>query len=191
MSFMKLTGAWGKVASILNKGASAAAWKLSSKKAVEKEANRVAKEVKKSFDRGGPPGVKWKPLRPMTLKIYEALGITSHGPLNRSGKLKNSVTVKNTGKASIIGFGSMSKIAAIHEKGAGPYAVPVTEKMRRFFKFLSARTNGEIKPLSSGKGVLIIKIPARPILKPLLKSQKKTVFRNIVTNTLKDMGLKG
>jgi phage gpG-like protein len=188
---MELTGAWKKLGGILDKGASAVAWKIASKRSVEKEAERMKLEIKKSINNGGPPGTKWKPLSPMTLKIYEALGIRSTSPLNRTGKLKNSVTVKNTGKESIIGFGKMSKIAAIHEKGAGPYAVPVTEKTRRFFRFLAMKTNGEIRPLSNNKGVIIVKIPSRPILKPLLKSEKSRVFKNIVKNTLKDLKIMG
>lgn len=83
-------------------------------------------------------------------------------------------------------------IAWILHQGAH---MPVTDGMRRFFRYQSAKTKGKIKPLAAGTRVLIIS--ARPFLKRAFVDDKKFMvmcsvqWRNALDKSFREGGRPG
>ena len=97
-----------------------------------------------------------------------------------SGAMLRSINVQFTGKgaATVVNVGvkrgareangkDVVNIARVQEFGAGPFAIPFTPKMRGYLAKLAK--DAGLPPSSGGGGgapVIIVKIPARPFLRP-------------------------
>lgn len=96
--------------------------------------------------------------------------------------LRNAVAVVPGGDEVFVGVPrkaqgkdgkSLVDVAAIHEFGAGPVAIPMTPAMRRFL-FAMLRAAGAAERHTprggqaggGGRGVIIVRIPPRPFLRP-------------------------
>lgn len=188
-------GDWTKLKGILAKGASSTQWESASKKAVLREALRLRTLMVRAFNRGGPEGVQWPANSPLTLEIRKAQGFGGKKPMRRTGDLRNSVTVQEEGDGVFVGFHrdvqvgdtSSASLMEIHEFGK-IIAVPVTDEVRRFWLAMSIKSNGKISPLSASKQVLLIKLPPRPVVGPILEAEAANIGKNIVKDTLKGIG---
>lgn len=92
-----MTGDWKGVGDILSKAGNGLAWKRAKKRAVLKEAHRLRGIMVGSFNKGGPPGKRWKRLSVFTQLVSRALGKGDRRPLMDSGALRNSHSVVEVG----------------------------------------------------------------------------------------------
>ena len=142
---MALTGPWLPTNNALRTLARPAHWRNATEKSILKECHRLRTLMVESFNNSGPKGKKWKALSVYTQLVSRALGRGDRKPLMHTGDLRNSHTVVQEDKDFFVGVHRKAKskdgesivnIGLVHEKGAGPITINVTDKMRRFFKFL-------------------------------------------------------
>ena len=106
-------------------------------------------------------------------------GAYSTKPLIQTGDLFNNIRAVIRGNEAFIGILRTAKgrngrllvnIARIHEFGAGPKAVRMTDKQRRWLMMMLTRTGMRAQTARGGGGVHIIRIPARPFLQPIFRA---------------------
>ncbi len=71
-------------------------------------------------------------------------------------------------------------MAKVQEEGSRPISIRMTPKMRRFlFAMFGRSRNRPVEgPPEGGTGIIVVRIPARPFLRPVFdKFAKKTVIR--------------
>jgi hypothetical protein len=201
---MALTGQWAEISDMLSRVGNPAIWQMARKRAMLREAHRLRTIMVQSFNRGGPPGKKWKALSAFTQILGRIRGKGDRRPLMDSGDLRNShsvveededtvfVGVHRTARSKKKGKKKMSivNLAAVHENGAGPFSVKVSEKMRRWWRgVLVPGSHGQIKPLSPNTRFLVIRIPARPWIGPIWDKEQDTSSRNIMQDTVEGLGV--
>jgi hypothetical protein len=181
-------GDWPEARLALSKAPKDLEWSI--KKAVYQEALFFAKAMKLRLGAGVPP-----PLARPRGGGRNAKGRFTKGggggskPLNATGDMRNSIGVLPEGPAfeAFIGIGRNgttgkgkrawnASLAAIHENGA-VIVMAMTPKQRAFLAMLfskskpkSAKTGAAPSPGAvrdaPHKGILVIKIPARPFIRP-------------------------
>lgn len=189
---MKLVGDWakaGKIVQSMDKRFAAAA-----EQAVLREGHMLRGKVIQNITSGGTlAGKPFAPLSPATLAIRRFTGFGGTKILMRTGALRNSVVVRKVGNAVFVGVMRTSKgkanIAEIHEFGAGPYTVVMTQRQRRFLMAALSSMGGAPSP-GKGGGVLVIRIPARPFLGPVFEkfAQPRDVAKRFWAHIAKAMG---
>lgn len=187
------TGDWTKAAEILNSGIQlkkAIHW------AVEREAHEAKRRMVKGITAQEPGGQKFLPLKAITLIMRKANGFGGTKALIVTGQLRNSITVRSVGPGVVfVGVLRNSKradgkslynIARVHELGA-TITMRMTPKM---FNFLmrSLRKAGYggfardwkvkfhksmWKVTGSSRRVIVIKIPPRPFVQPVIEEMFK------------------
>lgn len=180
MSLIGLTGPWTKTVSTLLFTQRRLGGAL--RTAVAQEAHFYRRKIIEGLREQAPGGKRFKPLSPATLAVRRFMGFGGTKALIRTGSLRNSVTVRIVGDGAFVGIlrtargkngQSLANIADIHEHGAGPYLIVMTDKMRRFLAAAFARAgllqSGSRGSLGGGSrwGVLVIRIPPRPFLQPV------------------------
>jgi hypothetical protein len=95
-----------------------------------------------------------------------------------AGDLIGGIRAIHKGDTSFIGImrsarsrdgKSLYNVARIHEFGAGPKAVAMTPKQRAYLHAMFKRI-GTLKVGKGGGGVLTIRIPARPFVRPVFNA---------------------
>lgn len=145
-------------------------------KAMLKEAHFYRSKIIEGFRTGAPGGQKWKPLAPATIagRKMKGFGGTKVGIV--TGTMRNSTSVVQRNNEVFIGIKRSAKsadgeslvdIALVFTKGA-IIVQNMSEQQRKFLGALMSKVggNGGTGP-SGSKGVLVIKIPARPIFEPI------------------------
>lgn len=179
------TGQW--VAAARTLGTGPARLRIAMDRATLQEAEFFRKKVVEGIVKQAPGGKAFKPLSETTLAIRRFTGFAGTKALIVRGDLRNSIKVtKKNGPLGVEAFVGVHRtergsdgeklvnIAAVHEFGAGPIVIPVTPAMRRF---LMAAFSAELPGFgeqqgdgSSGlsRGIIIVKIPARPYMQPVI-----------------------
>ena len=127
----------------------------------------------------GAAAIKRVQMKTSWAAIGKAMKSTSTKPLIQTGDLLNSVRVvrQGSGKA-FIGVlrtargrdgKSLWNLARIHEFGVGPKAVKMTDKQRKWLMAMLRRVGVKPQHATGGGGVHIIKIPARPFIRPVFE----------------------
>jgi hypothetical protein len=177
-----LSGDWRKAARILR--VAPVRIRVALDRAVLQEAQFFRTKVVEGFREQAPGGQPFKPLAETTLALRRFKGFGGTKALMVRGDLRNSIKVvkKATafGAEAFIGVHRTAKnkdgkslvnIAAVHEFGSRPIVLEVTPAMR---KFLAVVFNRELGGFGSGTGgtggtgIIIIQIPARPFLQPVI-----------------------
>ena len=83
---------------------------------------------------------------------------------------------------------SVVDVAEVQEFGAGPIVIPMTPAMRRFL-FALLRRAGVEKTGGSGRGVVVVQIPARPFLRPAFKQFEKGAQKRFLRRVAALMGM--
>jgi len=76
----------------------------------------------------------------------------------------------------------------VQEFGAGPIMIPMTPAMRRFL-FALLRKAGEERSGGTGRGVVVVQIPARPFLRPAFKQFEKRAQKRFLGRVAGLMGM--
>ncbi len=174
MSVQK-TGDWAVARRILRAGP--IRFKAAVGTALRQEAQLLRTEIVQGITKQAPGGEALAPPSPLTLAARELKGRGGTKALLVKGDLRNSVTAIVKGDEAFIGVPRKTRaqggktlvdVAQVQEYGKGPIIVPMTPAMRRFL-FALLRKAGEEPKGGSGKGVVIINVPARPFLRPAFK----------------------
>lgn len=172
-------GPWRKTRRIL------AATPIQLSRAVDRvvlqEAQFFRTRVVRGFRSQAPGGKKFKPPSENTIKIRRFLGFGGTKALIVRSDLRNSVKVHRTGRGSaFVGVrrGARGKkgqdlvnVARVHEFGAGPIVIRITDKMRRFLGAAGVlgQGGGGGGGGGGGVGIIVVRIPARPFLRPVFE----------------------
>jgi hypothetical protein len=177
------TGDWVKASRIL--GAAPMKIRVALDRAVLQEAHFFRRKVVEGFREQAPGGKQFKPLSETTLAIRRFKGFGGTKALIVTGDLRNSISVikKMTtfGAEAFVGVlrsargkggRKLINIAEVHEFGSRPIMIPVTPAMRKFLMAAfsaSGLTGGGGGGGGFRRGIIIVKIPARPFIRPVIE----------------------
>jgi len=165
--------------------------------AVRQEAHALRNEIVQGLTRQAPGGEPLKPPSPLTIAARELEGFGGTKALIVRGDLRNSITVVVQGDEAFIGVSrsarskdgaSMVDLAKLHEFGGPPVIIPMTPKMRRFL-FALLRQAGKEPTGGSGRGVIVVQVPARPFLRPAFDKFREGAGRRFLERVARDLGL--
>lgn len=165
--------------------------------AVRQEAHALRNEIVQGLTRQAPGGEPLKPPSPLTIAARELEGFGGTKALIVRGDLRNSITVVVQGDEAFIGVSrsarskdgaSMVDLAKLHEFGGPPVIIPMTPKMRRFL-FALLRQAGKEPTGGSGRGVIVVQVPARPFLRPAFDKFREGASRRFLERVAKALDL--
>ncbi len=165
--------------------------------AVRQEAHALRNEIVQGLTRQAPGGEPLKPPSPLTIAARELEGFGGTKALIVRGDLRNSITVVVQGDEAFIGVSrsarskdgaSMVDLAKLHEFGGPPVIIPMTPKMRRFL-FALLRQAGKEPTGGSGRGVIVVQVPARPFLRPTFDKFREGASRRFLERVARELGL--
>ena len=165
--------------------------------ALRQEAQLLRREIVQGITKQAPGGEAFKPLSPLTLAAREMKGRGGTKALMVRGDLRNAIAAIVEGDEAFVGVPrkargqdgkSVIDVAQVQEFGAGPIVIPMTPAMRRFL-FALLRKAGDEKSGGSGRGVVVVTIPARPFLRPAFKVFEKGVQKRFLGRVAVLMGL--
>ena len=81
-------------------------------------------------------------------------------------------------------------VARTQEFGSDPVVIPMTPAMRRFL-FLLLRRAGQEPRGGSGKGVVVVRVPPRPFLRPAFKAWRRGAERRFLNHVAQRLGIGG
>ncbi len=181
------TGDWNLARDILASGP--AKLKASVATALRQEAELLRKEIVTGITKQAPGGEPFKPLSELSLASRQMKNFKGTKALLVRGDLRNAIAAIVKGDEAFVGVprkakgrsGSLVDVAKIQEFGSDPIVIPMTPRMRRYL-FALLRKAGKKPTAGSGKGVVVVTIPARPFLRPAFKkfsqgSQKRFLNR--------------
>ena len=165
--------------------------------AVRQEAHALRNEIVQGLTSQAPGGETLKPPSPLTIAARQLEGFGGSKALIVRGDLRNSITVIVQGDEAFIGVSrsarskdgaSMVDLAKLHEFGGAPVIIPMTPKMRRFL-FALLRQAGKEPTGGSGRGVIVVHVPARPFLRPAFDKFREGASKRFLERVAKEMGL--
>lgn len=165
--------------------------------AVRQEAHALRNEIVQGLTRQAPGGEPLKSPSPLTIAARELEGFGGTKALIVRGDLRNSITVFVQGDEAFIGVSrsarskdgaSMVDLAKLHEFGGPPVIIPMTPKMRRFL-FALLRQAGKEPTGGSGRGVIVVQVPARPFLRPAFDKFREGASRRFLERVARELGL--
>jgi phage gpG-like protein len=165
--------------------------------AVRQEAHALRNEIVQGLTSQAPGGETLKPPSPLTIAARQLEGFGGSKALLVRGDLRNSITVIVQGDEAFIGVSrsarskdgvSMMDLAKLHEFGGPPVIIPMTPKMRRFL-FALLRQAGKEPTGGSGRGVIVVQVPARPFLRPAFDKFREGASRRFLERIARELGL--
>ena len=165
--------------------------------AVRQEAHALRNEIVQGLTRQAPGGETLKPPSPLTIAARQLEGFGGSKALIVRGDLRNSITAIVQGDEAFIGVSrsarskdgaSMVDLAKLHEFGGAPVIIPMTPKMRRFL-FALLRQAGKEPTGGSGRGVIVVQVPARPFLRPAFDKFREGAGRRFLERVARELGL--
>ena len=172
---VRKTGDWARARKLLAAGPMKLKAAIST--ALRQEAHLLRKEIVQGITSQSPGGRSLQPPSELTLAAREMRGRGGTKALLVHGDLRNSIVVVIKGGEAFIGIPRKARdkdgnplvdIAQVQEFGAGPIIIPMPPAMRRFLFALLERA-GKTPSRGSGRGVVVVSIPARAFLRPAFK----------------------
>jgi len=192
---VKKTGDWALARRLLS--GSTAKLKGAVSMALKQEAHLLRKEIVQGITKQAPGGKPMKPLSPLTLAARKMKGRGGTKALMVHGDLRNAIAVVVRGDEAFVGVPRKARgkdgkavvdVAQVQEFGSGPIVIPMTPAMRRFL-FALLRKAGKTPEGGSGRGVVVVQIPARPFLRPAFKQFEKGAQKRFLGRVAGLMGL--
>ena len=151
-------------------------------RAMYQEAHLLRNLIVKGLTDQAPGGQTIKPLSGLTLASRRLQGFRGTKALVKRADLRNSIAVVPKGDICFVGVlrrvdregKDAVDLAHVHEFGTDPVLVRITPAMRRYLSVLLREAGIQRAPgLSASKGYILIKVPARPFLRPAHMQFKK------------------
>ncbi|ACY13458.1 phage virion morphogenesis protein [Haliangium ochraceum] len=167
--------------------------------ALRQEAQALRTKIVQGLTKQAPGGEPLKPPSALTLAARKRAGRGGSKALLVRGDLRNAITTIVRGDEAFIGVPrkargkdgtSLVDVARVQEFGEGPIVIPMTPAMRRFL-FALLREAGETPRGGSGKGVVVVHIPARPFLRPAFRALAKGAQKRFLGRVAAQMKLGG
>jgi phage gpG-like protein len=167
--------------------------------AIRQAAQGLRNEIVQGLTQQAPGGEPLKPPSPLTLAARQLDGFGGTKSLLVRGDLRNSVAVIVEGDEAFIGVPrsarssggeSLVDLAQLHEYGGPPVIIPITPKMRRFL-FALLRQAGKEPTGGSGRGVVVVQVPARPFLRPAFEKFRQGASRRFLERVAQQLGFGG
>ena len=167
--------------------------------AIRQEAQGLRNEIVQGLTSQAPGGEPIKPPAPLTLAARQLEGFGGTKALLVRGDLRNSITVIVEGDEAFIGVPrsarssggeSLVDLAQPHEYGGPPVVIPITPKMRRFL-FALLRQAGKEPTGGSGRGVVVVQVPARPFLRPAFEKFREGASRRFLERVAQQLRFGG
>ncbi len=167
--------------------------------AIRQEAQGLRNEIVQGLTSQAPGGEPIKQPAPLTLAARQLEGFGGTKALLVRGDLRNSITVIVEGDEAFIGVPrsarssggeSLVDLAQLHEYGGPPVVIPITPKMRRFL-FGLLRQAGKEPTGGSGRGVVVVQVPARPFLRPAFEKFREGASRRFLERVAQQLGFGG
>ena len=167
--------------------------------AIRQEAQGLRNEIVQGLTSQAPGGEPIKQPAPLTLAARQLEGFGGTKALLVRGDLRNSITVVVEGDEAFIGVPrsarssggeSLVDLAQLHEYGGPPVVIPITPKMRRFL-FALLRQAGKEPTGGSGRGVVVVQVPARPFLRPAFEKFREGASRRFLERVAQQLGFGG
>ena len=142
---------------------------------VRKEAELARSLLIEGIRKQAPGGKKFAPLRPSTLKKRRLTGFRGRKALIVRGDLINSIVTRHGALGSFVGVlrtakardgKSLVNVMMIQEQGR-TIVIPVTPGVQRFLGFMLRNKGRRRVARKSPRGIIIVKIPARPVFAPV------------------------
>jgi hypothetical protein len=165
--------------------------------AVRQEAHALRNDIVQGLTSQAPGGEPLTPPSPLTIAARQLEGFGGSKALIVRGDLRNSITVFAQGDEAFIGVSrsarskdgaAMVDVAKLNEFGGPPVVIPITPKMRRFL-FALLRQAGKEPTGGSGRGVIVVQVPARPFLRPAFDKFREGASRRFLERVAKELGL--
>ena len=197
MSSVRRTGDWRRARALLAAGP--VRLKAAIGSALRQEAEGLRREVVQGLTRQAPGGSSLAPPKETTLAARRLAGFGGSKALIVRGDLRNGIVAIVRGDEAFVGIlrtarGSdgqrLADVAQIQEFGSAPTVIPMTDAMRRFV-FAVLREAGEVPSGGSGRGVVVVQVPARPFLRPAFDKHKPGAQRRLLTRIAALTGLGG
>lgn len=167
--------------------------------ALRQEAQALRNEVVRGLTQQAPGGQTLRPPAPLTLAARTLSGFGGTKSLLVRGDLRNAIAVVIAGDEAFIGVPrsaraangeSLADLARLHEFGGPPVIIPITPKMRRYLAAL-LRKAGKAPTGGSGRGVVVVQVPARPFLRPAFEVFRVGAGRRFLARVAEQLGLGG
>ena len=167
--------------------------------ALRQEAHALRKEIVQGLTQQAPGGETLKPPSALTLAARQLAGFGGTKSLLVRGDLRNSISVVVEGDEAFIGVlrkarskdgDSLVDVAQVQEYGGPPVIIPMTPAMRRFL-FVLLKKAGKKPTKGSGRGVVVVQVPARPFLRPAFEKFRQGASRRFLERVAKQLGLGG
>lgn len=196
---VRLAGEWGRAQRILQ--GSVRKLRGGMEAAVREEAKRARDEVVRGVRKQAPGGKALEKPSPLTLASRQLEGLRGRNALQASGELLRALTSVARGLEAFVGIRSnargkdgrpLADIAQAQEEGVGPIAIPMTEGMRRYLGVLRSRANGASggEGGGGGSGVIVVRIPARPFLRPAFEAAMQGARQRLRDRIARRFGLR-
>jgi phage gpG-like protein len=194
---VRKTGDWALARRILAEGP--AKLRSSIGTAMRQEAELLRGEIVNGITAQAPGGEAFKPLSSLTLAARKLAGFGGTKALLVRGDLRNSIAAIVRGDEAFVGVPrkarskdgrSLVDVAQVQEFGSNPIVIPITPRMRRFL-FALLRQAGKEPSGGSGKGVVVVTIPARPFLRPAFKKFSEGAQRRFLGRVAAQLGWGG
>lgn len=165
--------------------------------AVRQEAHALRNEIVQGLTSQSPGGEPLAPPSPLTLAARQLEGFGGTKSLIVRGDLRNSIVVIVEGDEAFIGVSrsarskdgaAMVDVAKLNEFGGPPVIIPITPKMRRFL-FALLKQAGKEPTGGSGRGVIVVQVPARPFLRPAFDKFRQGASQRFLERVAKELGL--
>ena len=147
--------------------------------ALRRAALKAERAIKVGLATSSPGGKPLAPLSPITVLLTgRSKPLASGFGTGLAGSVTTTIDERKLQAFVGVHRGARSgdgedlvNVALIHEFGTGPFAIPVTDGVRRFFWMLHFKSGGAIKPISPTKTVILHPgVPARPFVRPAIES---------------------
>jgi hypothetical protein len=194
---VRKTGDWALARRILAEGPAKLRGSIGT--AMRQEAELLRGEIVNGITAQAPGGEAFKPLSPLTLAARKLAGFGGTKALLVRGDLRNSIAAIVRGDEAFVGVPrkarskdgrSLVDVAQVQEFGSNPIVIPITPRMRRFL-FALLRQAGKEPSGGSGKGVVVVTIPARPFLRPAFKKFSEGAQRRFLGRVAAQLGWGG
>lgn len=191
------TGEWALARQLL--GAAPERLRSAIGTALRQEAHVLRNEIVQGLTQQAPGGEPLKPPSPLTIAARQLDGFGGTKALIVRGDLRNSVAVVVEGDEAFIGVPrsarsnggeSLVDLAQLHEFGGPPVVIPITPKMRGYL-FALLRQAGKEPSGGTGRGVVVVQVPARPFLRPAFEKFRDGASRRFLERVAQQLGFGG
>jgi len=165
-------------------------------RSLRQEAELLRTEVVRGITRQAPGGEALKPPSDLTLATRKLRGFGGSKSLLVRADLRNAIAAIVRGTEAFVGVPrkargkdgkSLVDVAQLMEFGSRPIVIPMTPAMRRFL-FVLLKKAGKSGGAGGGRGVAVVRIPARPFLRPAFKKFTQGAQARFLGRVAKQLG---